>query len=156
RVRDACRGVRSRLTGLAAREAQQRELLQASEHRLGDLRQSVQKIQGELERLLERREQMGVQLQELGEEARRLEDEIFIATERLGTIVGEREAARAALAEAERIGSERSAAVLALEAETERHRTGLAGERDRLEGLRLAQMRVAAERADLVREAGGD
>ena len=44
--------------------------LQASEHRLSDLRQSVQKIQGELERLLERREQMGVQLQELGEEAR--------------------------------------------------------------------------------------
>ena len=104
RLRDAEQGVRSRLTGLAAREAQQRELLQASEHRLGDLRQSVQKIQGELERLLERREQMGVQLQELGEEARRLEDEIFIATERLGTIVGERETARAALAEAERIG----------------------------------------------------
>ena len=154
RLRDAEQGVRSRLTGLAAREAQQRELLQASEHRLGDLRQSVQKIQGELERLLERREQMGVQLQELGEEARRLEDEIFIATERLGTIVGERETARAALAEAERIGSERSAAVLALEAETERHRTGLAGERDRLEALRLEQMRVAAERVDLMREAG--
>jgi chromosome segregation protein len=154
RLRDAEQGVRSRLTGLAAREAQQRELLQASEHRLGDLRQSVQKIQGELERLLERREQMGVQLQELSEEARRLEDEIFIATERLGTIVGEREAARAALAEAERIGSERSAAVLALEAETERHRTGLAGERDRLEALRLEQMRVAAERVDLMREAG--
>jgi chromosome segregation protein len=154
RLRDAEQGVRSRLTGLAAREAQQRELLQASEHRLGDLRQSVQKIQGELERLLERREQMGVQLQELSEEARRLEDEIFIATERLGTIVGERESARAALAEAERIGSERSAAVLALEAETERHRTGLAGERDRLEALRLEQMRVAAERVDLMREAG--
>ena len=142
RLRDAEQGVRSRLTGLAAREAQQRELLQASEHRLGDLRQSVQKIQGELERLLERREQMGVQLQELSEEARRLEDEIFIATERLGTIVGER------------IGSERSAAVLALEAETERHRTGLAGERDRLEALRLEQVRVAAERVDLMREAG--
>ena len=45
--------------------------------------------------------------------------------------------------------SERSAAVLALEGETERHRTGLAGERDRLEALRLEQMRVAAERVDL-------
>jgi chromosome segregation protein len=154
RLRDAEQGVRARLTGLAARDAQQREMLQASEHRLSDLRQSVQKIQGELERLLERREQMGVQLQELGEEARRLEDEIFIATERLGTIVGERETARTALAEAERFGSERSAAVLALEAETERHRTGLAGERDRLEALRLEQMRVAAERVDLMREAG--
>jgi hypothetical protein len=128
--------------------------LQESEHRLSDLRQSVQKIQGELERLLERREQMGVQLHELGEEARRLEDEAFIATERLGTIVGERASARTALAEAERSGAERSAAVLALEAETERHRTGLAGERDRLEALRLEQMRVAAERVDLMREAG--
>ena len=93
RLRDAEQGARARLTGLAAREAQQRELLQESEHRLGDLRQSVQKIQGELERLLERREQMGVQLHELGEEARRLEDEAFIATERLGTIVGERASA---------------------------------------------------------------
>ena len=154
RLRDAEQGARARLTGLAAREAQQRELLQESEHRLSDLRQSVQKIQGELARLLERREQMGVQLHELGEEARRLEDEAFIATERLGTIVGERASARTALAEAERSGAERSAAVLALEAETERHRTGLAGERDRLEALRLEQMRVAAERVDLMREAG--
>src|SRR5262245_11000431 len=154
RLRDAEQGARSRLTGLAAREAQQREVVQASEHRLSDLRQSVQKIQGELERLLERREQMGVQLHELGDEARRLEDEVFIATERLGTIVGEREAARTALAEAERSGAERSASVQALEAETERHRAGLAGERDRLEALRLEQMRVAAERVDLMREAG--
>src|SRR5437016_10568171 len=72
-LRDGEQGVRSRLSGLAAREAQQREVLQASEHRLGDLRQSVQKIQGELERLLERREQMGVQLQELSDEALRLD-----------------------------------------------------------------------------------
>src|SRR5256714_4266282 len=71
-LRDGQQGVRSRLSGLAAREARQRALLQSSEHTLGDLRQSVQKIQGELERLLERREQMGVQLQELGEEAARL------------------------------------------------------------------------------------
>src|SRR5437660_4792787 len=62
---------RTRVAALAAREAQQRELLQASDHKLSDLRQSVQKIQGELERLLERREQMGVQLQELGEGAAR-------------------------------------------------------------------------------------
>src|SRR5262245_28524308 len=102
RLRDGEQRVRTRLSGLAAREAQQREALQVSEHRLADLRQSVQKIQGELERLLERREQMGVQLHELGDEARRLEDEVFIATERLGTIVGERESARTALADAER------------------------------------------------------
>src|SRR5437764_14333321 len=64
-LRDGEQGVRAQLSGLAAREARQRALLQSSEHTLGDLRQSVQKIQGELERLLERREQMGVQLQEL-------------------------------------------------------------------------------------------
>src|SRR3989441_620684 len=75
-LRDGEQGVRAQLSGLAAREARQRELLQASEHKLGDLRQSVQKIQGELERLLERREQMGVQLQELGEESVRLDEEV--------------------------------------------------------------------------------
>ena len=52
------------------REAASARCLQESEHRLSDLRQSVQKIQGELERLLERREQMGVQIRELVEEAR--------------------------------------------------------------------------------------
>src|SRR5438874_2289142 len=61
-LRDAEQTLRTRGAGLAAREAQQRELLQASDHRLADLRQSVQKVQGELERLLERREQMGGQL----------------------------------------------------------------------------------------------
>ena len=154
RLHDTEQGVRARQTGLAAREARQRDLLQSSEHRLGDLRQSVQKIQGELERLLERREQMGLQLHELGEEAARLDEEVRVATERLGAIVGERETALAASAEAERLGSERSAAVLALESEVGRHRSGLTAERDRLEALRLEQMRVAAERVDLIRQAG--
>ena len=152
--RDAEQAVRARQSSLAAREARQREVLQASEHRLSDLRQSVQKIQGELERLLERREQMGVQLRELGEESARLAEEIRVATERLAAVVGERETALAALAEAERIGVERGAAVRALEAEVERHRAGLGAERDRLEALRLEQVRVAAERVDLVRQAG--
>jgi len=154
RLHDAEQGVRARQTGLAAREARQRELLQSSEHRLGDLRQSVQKIQGELERLLERREQMGLQLHELGEEAARLDEEVRVATERLDAIVGERETALAASAEAERLGTERSAAVLALESEVGRHRSGLTAERDRLEALRLEQMRIAAERVDLMRQAG--
>jgi chromosome segregation protein len=153
-LRDAEQAVRARQSSLAAREARQREVLQASEHRLSDLRQSVQKIQGELERLLERREQMGVQLRELGEESARLAEEIRVATERLAAVVGERETALAALAEAERIGVERGAAVRALEAEVERHRAGLGAERDRLEALRLEQVRVAAERVDLVRQAG--
>ena len=153
-LRDAEQGVRARQTALAAREVRQREGLQASEHRLADVRQSVQKIQGELERLLERREQMGVQLHELGEETARLGEEVRVATERLDAIVGERETALAALAEAERLGAERSAAVQALESEVERHRAGLTAERDRLEALRLEQMRVAAERVDLMRQAG--
>src|SRR5437762_12623885 len=114
-LRDGEQGVRAQLSGLAAREARQREILQTSEHKLSDLRQSVQKIQGELERLLERREQMGVQLQELAEEAARLQAEAQVAGERLGAIVGERETAQASLAEAERLGVERGASVATLE-----------------------------------------
>jgi len=153
-LRDGEQGVRAQLSGLAAREARQREILQTSEHALSDLRQAVQKIQGELERLLERREQMGLQLQELAEEAVRLQAETQAATERLTAIVGERETARGALADAERLGAEHGASVAALEAEVERHRSGLAGERDRLEALRLEQVRVASERVDLMRQAG--
>src|SRR5437764_8278983 len=106
-LRDGEQGVRAQLSGLAAREARQRALLQSSEHTLGDLRQSVQKIQGELERLLERREQMGVQLQELSDEALRLDEEVRATAERLAAIVGERATAREALAEAERVRGER-------------------------------------------------
>src|SRR5256886_1484057 len=50
-LRDGEQGVRAQLSGLAAREARQRALLQSSEHTLGDLRQSGQKIQGRPERL---------------------------------------------------------------------------------------------------------
>src|SRR5256712_266731 len=138
-LRDGEQGVRAQLSGLAAREARQRELLQASEHKLGDLRQSVQKIQGELERLLERREQMGVQLQELGEDGARLEAEVRAASERLAAIVGEREAGRGALAEAERLGTARGAALGTLEAEVGRHRGGPAGARDALRELEVAR-----------------
>jgi chromosome segregation protein len=153
-LRDAEHGVRARESALAAREGRQREILQSSEHRLADLRQSVQKIQGELERRLERREQMGVQLHEFGAEATRLEDEVRLAAERLDAIVGERRAAVSALAEAERLGIERAGAVQALEVEVEHHRETLTAERDRLEALRLEQVRVAAERVDLMRQAG--
>jgi chromosome segregation protein len=153
-LRDAEQSVRSRQSALAAREARQREILQSSDHRLADLRQSVQKIQGELERLLERREQMGVQARELADEATRLDEEVRIAGERLGTIVDERSTALASLAEAERLAAERGVAVQALDAEVERQRAGLTTERDRLEALRLEQMRVAAERVDLMRQAG--
>src|ERR1051325_9885202 len=51
RLRDSEQVLRTRLAGLASREATQREAIQVSDHRLGDLRQNVQKVQGELERL---------------------------------------------------------------------------------------------------------
>src|SRR2546428_12006219 len=85
---------------LAAQEAQQRERLQESDHRLSDLRQSGQKVQGELERLLERREQMGVQLRELAEEALRLDEETRVTADRLRAHVREPEGRRAAPPEA--------------------------------------------------------
>src|SRR5206468_1495908 len=102
-LRETEQAQRTRASALAAREARQREIIQASDHALSDLRQRVQKVQGELERLLERREQMGVQMRELGEESVRLHEEIRAAGERLDTIVSERQTARTALDEAGRM-----------------------------------------------------
>src|SRR5437899_2122394 len=58
RLGDGERDLRVRQSALGAREATRRAAQEEMSHRLGDLRQSVQKIQGEVERLLERREQM--------------------------------------------------------------------------------------------------
>ncbi len=129
RLRDEEQVLRTRSAGLAAREARQRELLQASDHRLADLRQSVQKVQGELERLLERREQMGLQLRELAEEAVRVAEELRVTAERRETVLAERDAGHAGLAEATRQAEER-------------------------DPLRLEQARLAGERVDLMRQAG--
>jgi chromosome segregation protein len=153
-LRDGEQSLRTRLAGLASQAAMKRDAIQASEHRLGDLRQNVQKVQGELERLLERREQMGVQLRELNEEAVRLDDDLRVAGERLTVLSSERAQGRSALADAQAAVSERGSAATALEAELDRHRQGLAAERDRVEALRLEQVRLAAERTDLMREAG--
>ena len=154
RLRDGEEGLRTRLATLAAREAQARESLQTSEHRLSDLRQAVSKVQGELERLLERREQMGVQIRELGEESLRLDEEVRTTTERQASIVGERESARVALHDTQQIAAERSRAATEFEAALERHRAALSLERDHAEALRLEQARLAAERVDLMRSAG--
>src|SRR6266404_4002706 len=97
RLRDGEESLRTRLAALAAREAQARESLQESEPRLSDLRQAVSTAQGELERLLERREQMGVQIREVGDENVRLDEEVRATTERLSSIVSEREEVRRAL-----------------------------------------------------------
>src|SRR5213593_1721158 len=154
RVRDGEQGVRTRLASLAAREARAREALQESEHRLSDLRQAVAKVQGELERLLERREQMGVQIRELGEESVRLDEEVRATTERLSAIVGEREEVQRALRDAEQLAADRSRASAEFEAAVERQRAALALERDHGEALRLEQTRLAGERVDLMRSAG--
>jgi chromosome segregation protein len=153
-LRETEQALRTRSAALAAREARQREILQESDHALSDLRQRVQKVQGELERLLERREQMGVQIRELGDESIRLEEDIRVSTERLNAIVGERENGRIALVDAERLAAERAGIARDLEAAVERHRSGLSADRDRLEALRLEQGRLAGERVDLMRQAG--
>jgi chromosome segregation protein len=145
---------RTRITAVAARQAQQREELQAGEHRLADLRQSLQKVQGELERLLERREQLGSQLGEADEEVARLTDELRAGDERMQGIAGERESARVARLEAEALAAERTQTLQGLEAALETHRATLNADRERLEALRLEQVRLGAERVDLMREAG--
>src|SRR3989442_7891997 len=76
------------------------------------------------------------------------------AGERLDAIVRERETARTALGEAERLSAERAAVARVLEATVEHHRAALGGDRDRLEALRLEQVRIAGERVDLMRQAG--
>src|SRR6266850_3736539 len=105
RLRDGEQSLQARIASLAAREARSREALQESEHRLSDLRQSVSKVQGELERLLERREQMGVQIRELGDETVRLDEELGTIRERQSSIVGERASARIALRDAEQLAA---------------------------------------------------
>ncbi|MBI3827775.1 MAG: chromosome segregation protein SMC [Candidatus Rokubacteria bacterium] len=152
--RDAEHGLRSRIAQLAAREASGRDAVQHSEHRLSDLRQGVQKVQADLERLLERREQMGVQIREAAEEALRLDEELRAGGERLEGIVAERAATRGALAEAEQLRVDRGHVAAQVEASLEGERAGLSGHRDRLEALRLEQVRVASERTDLMRSAG--
>src|SRR5437773_1129738 len=146
RLRDREQALRTRSAQLAAQEAQQRERLQESDHRLSDLRQSVQKVQGELERLLERREQMGLQLRELGEEAVRLDEEIRATADRLAAIVGEREAGRQALADASRLAAEGARTADALAADLERHREALAAAEAALANARVA---LAAHRSSL-------
>ena len=146
--------IRARIAQFAGREANQRQVIQESDHRLSDLRGSLQKVQSDLERLLERREQMGVQIREAAEEAARVAEEIRLTTDRLAAIVGDRGNTRDSLGEAERLVGEHAETVRGLEPLVDQHRSGLAADRDRLEALRLEQVRIAAERTDLMRSAG--
>ncbi len=147
-------GLRVRLSGLAAQEATQRAVIQETEHRLSDLGQSVQKIQGEVERLLERREQMGFQIRELSEEEARLDEELRFVQQRLDGLradrqVGERR--REELLAAQRL---RQGEVEALEAELDALRGALLADREWLEALRVESVRAAGKRAELTRAIG--
>src|SRR6266566_3625396 len=107
-LRETEQAQRTRVTALAAREARQREVIQASDHALSDLRQRVQKVQGELERLLERREQMGVQVGErvdLMRQAGELRERRVQLARRVERLAQERAAAEA---EALQLSAERA------------------------------------------------
>ena len=138
----------------AARAAAQRVLIQESDHRLADLRQAVQKVQGDVERLLERREQLGVQLRELVAEERRLDEDLRLTVERLDGITSQRAALEESAREAEVLVQTRSRAATQLEARLDEHRGALTADRDRLEAQRQEQIRLGAERTDLMRGAG--
>ncbi len=145
---------RARVATLTGRQALQAAAIQDTEYRLGDLRQSVQKIQGEAERLLERREQMGLQIQDLIAEETRLEEEIRGLGERRIALSAERDEKWRGLDEARRRHGLQDAEVRRVEAEIEACRSALAERRERFEALRLEQIRVAGARADLTRSSG--
>ena len=139
---------------LSAHEATTRAAIQESEYRLADLRQSAQKFQGEVERLLERREQMGAQIRELSEEDVRLGDEIAGLRDRRAELAVKHEDTIRALSEARERFAGLDRQVRVLDAELESRRAELATRRAAMEGLRLDQIRAAGDRAELTRYAG--
>ncbi|HSE03513.1 MAG TPA: chromosome segregation protein SMC [Methylomirabilota bacterium] len=145
---------RARVATLTGRQALQAAAIQDTEYRLSDLRQSVQKIQGEAERLLERREQMGLQIQDLLAEESRLEQEIRGLGERRVALAAERGDKARGLEEARRRHAEQDAEVQRVETQIEACRSALTERRERFEALRLEQIRVAGARADLTRSSG--
>ena len=145
---------RARVATLTGRQALQAAAIQDTEYRLGDLRQSVQKIQGEAERLLERREQMGLQIQDLLAEETRLEEEIRGLTERRIALSAEREEKSRALDEARERHGRQDEEVRRVETQIEACRSALSERRERFETIRLEQIRVAGARADLTRSSG--
>ena len=141
--------------GLASRQAIQSAAIQETEFRLADLRQLVQKIQGEAERLIERREQLAVQIRELDEEDARLAGEM---RSRRRAPRGPRRGARGQDAGARR----GSGASCRLAGAPGRPRGAGGGgpparseqRRERLEALRLEQVAAGGRRAELTREDG--
>ncbi len=153
-LRDAEEQKRARVASLTGRLALQAAGIQDTEYRLGDLRQSVQKIQGEAERLLERREQMGLQIRDLTDEERRVAEEIRTLGERRAVLGAEREGTLTALAEGRQRHSAQEARMRELEGALDACREILAERRQRFEHLREERMSVAGARADLTRSSG--
>jgi chromosome segregation protein len=153
-LHDQDQRLRTALAGMAALEAGRRASLQQLEYRLGDLRQSVQKMHVEAERLLERREQIGHQLRDTGAEEVRLEGEIRAVGERLEEIARDAGDKRLACDEARQRRAQGQLRADRLEAALEARRSALRSARDRLEALRLEQVRLAGRRAELTRAAG--
>jgi chromosome segregation protein len=153
-LREAEEQQRARVATLTGRQALQAAAIQDTEYRLGDLRQSVQKIQGEAERLLERREQMGLQIQDLVAEETRLDEEIRGLGERRIGLAAERDEKSRGLEEARRRHAEQDGEVQRVETLIEACRSALSERRERFEALRLEQIRVAGARADLTRSSG--
>ena len=122
--------------------------------RLADLRQAVQKTQTEAERLLERREQMGLQIADLDEEEARLAVEIRTLGERRVGLEAERIEKRRTLDEARERQAAQGVLLQEIEGRLGACRTALATCREGFEVLRVDQMRVASARAELTRSSG--
>src|SRR5207302_266435 len=131
-LRETEQAQRTRVTALAAREARQREVIQASDQALSDLRQRVQKGQGELERRLEQVRIAGERV-DLMRQAGELRERRVQLARRVERLAQERAAAEA---EALQLSAERAtveaahgramAALSSLGAERERLQNALA------------------------------
>src|SRR6185295_9857968 len=135
------------IAALSARQATQNALIQETEFRLNDLRQYVQKMQGEAERLIERREQLSIQIRELDEETARLGAEMAAVTERRGALETERGDKIRELADSRERHAEWLARLVALETRVDTGRRELEERRRRLE-----QAGAGGRRAELTRE----
>ncbi|HET8577281.1 MAG TPA: chromosome segregation protein SMC [Methylomirabilota bacterium] len=153
-LRDTETQQRIRIASLTGRLALQAAEIQDTEYRLGDLRQSVQKIQGEAERLLERREQMGLQIRDLADEEARLGEEIQSLGERRAALGAERQGKLATLAEGRQRHADQAARLRELLSGLESCRAALTAQRQRFEQLREERIGVAGSRADLTRSSG--
>src|SRR5438093_1524535 len=90
RLRDGEEGLRTRLAALAAREAQARESLQESEHRLSDLRQEQARLAAERVDLMRSTGELREREIQLGRRAERLATELAQAQAEAERLAGER------------------------------------------------------------------